>query len=835
MCRALSSSCKLSELDLSWNASGRATALALEAALRGNPELCAAADGGADQKRSTRDDEDARSSSDDDASDQKKLSPLRLHVLRLRNNGLTDPDGAVIIDALTARSSWQLVDLSDNLLEGGAALCVRAVVAAMTAADAGWSSSSGSSSSNSSTSRSSSSSDSSSSDDDDDMPRHAQAWLPDGVKAQRVLLLDRNPLGASGAVCVLRSLAGCHALAETAASSSSLAATREAAPTNQTSRSSSKGSWNTQEATQRKPSPLSLHVSIHGCSLVAGDKGFRLGMSDNTPALQIAPQVATLLDAVQPPAASASAAAPGRVASSKRGGPSSSDKEKKKKAGGASKSPAAKAASRPSTAAVLIVTERAAGLNLNSPAGKYNLDLSHPATQQMILELLDLRSRLSTFQQQQEAAAQVAGAAAAAVAVRRRTTTTQEAAPAAVGDSSLLGGFPGRRHTTRDYVTALVRRASRSEAVDAAAVLASRRASQGDGAAAAAAAAAAGRPASTLASRRQTVGDGLSVNSSGNGAGMHRSSALAARALVQRFKAPLIDALAFVEIQLDGGKPLKMEKLLELQPWVAARKVRRQQQQAAVPEMVNTATKSTTAAAPLAAPAPTAGPAGTKKQKSKGPHVYRRLSFAVKIAAVVSAEEPRVLPEQLLQWAVKVLRQPKTDDKWRLRLVELLLPDWLLTPLQARELLDCFDPDMGQEQRLTAAQLAYARLAQPLDFWPSVLPSVLKPLQQSEFEHLAAPWLTAVDRSNLTGRYVLNLGRPLDQAVAQRLQLAALQEGAWRDNKYFVGWRNATLNGRLLKEESLSKLQVSRVALVSDEQWLLCGVFCFTCNPSAQQ
>ena len=28
------------------------------------------------------------------------------------------------------------------------------------------------------------------------------------------------------------------------------------------------------------------------------------------------------------------------------------------------------------------------------------------------------------------------------------------------------------------------------------------------------------------------------------------------------------------------------------------------------------------------------------------------------------------------------MRQPKTDDNWRLRLVELLLPDWLLAPHQ---------------------------------------------------------------------------------------------------------------------------------------------------------
>jgi hypothetical protein len=44
--------------------------------------------------------------------------------------------------------------------------------------------------------------------------------------------------------------------------------------------------------------------------------------------------------------------------------------------------------------------------------------------------------------------------------------------------------------------------------------------------------------------------------------------------------------------------------------------------------------------------------------------------------------------------------------------------------------------------------------------------------------------------------------------MAQRLQVAALQECAWRDNRYFVSWRNATLNGTPLLESALTKLQV---------------------------
>jgi hypothetical protein len=84
---------------------------------------------------------------------------------------------------------------------------------------------------------------------------------------------------------------------------------------------------------------------------------------------------------------------------------------------------------------------------------------------------------------------------------------------------------------------------------------------------------------------------------------------------------------------------------------------------------------------------------------------------------------------------------------------------------QAVALLSCFDPEMGQSQRLVAAQLVYARLAQPLHFWGSVAPAVLTATQQKELEAAATPWLAAVDRANLTGRYVLNLSRPLDRLV----------------------------------------------------------------------
>jgi hypothetical protein len=69
------------------------------------------------------------------------------------------------------------------------------------------------------------------------------------------------------------------------------------------------------------------------------------------------------------------------------------------------------------------------------------------------------------------------------------------------------------------------------------------------------------------------------------------------------------------------------------------------------------------------------------------------------------------------------------------------------------------------------------------------------------------PHLLALDRTNFSGSFKLNLSLPLHRALAQRLQLAALQESAWVSNKFYISWRNATYNGELLKDEAMTKLQ----------------------------
>lgn len=621
LCRALRGNASLLELDLGWNAAGRAAALALERALRA-------------------------------------AAPLGLRRLRLCNNGLTDADGAVVLDALAARAAagggWRSVDLAHNLLEGGAALCARRVVAAAAAAAAAAASApggacwedafdeescSGSDSGDETAGSGGSSSAGGGSDARAGRSGHEamrpRRWPQDGVLALRVLVLDGNPLGASGAQCVLRALAGCHAVADAGGAAG--------AP-----------GEGPDEWCER---PLPLHVSMHGCSLVAGDKGFRVGMADGTQALVAPPQVATLNDAVvvAPTAAGATAAA---AAAGGGGG------------GGATS---------------LVVTERAAGLNLNSPAGRYNLDLAHPATEHLIWELLDLRSRLAEFQKQQEAAGAAAQAAAAAAAAQRAAAAAQE--PAAGAGASAFGGWapPKRRMSVSDYAAAMVRRASRQEAPEAAGGSAAEGfspAGTADPSRASVDASISGEAArreqrrSTAASRRQTVDAAGAPGSSaaaaaaaGGVAAARGSGGGAGRGLVQRLRPPPVDALSFADIQLDGGRPMKLETLLELKPWAQAQLLRQQRAAAA-------------AAAPSDPGAPPAGAAGAQeaadagaaagaaaaggstagagaggaagKKKAKGPRAYQRVSFCVKVAAVVSAEEPKLLPEQLLWWAVKV-------------------------------------------------------------------------------------------------------------------------------------------------------------------------------------
>lgn len=82
---------------------------------------------------------------------------------------------------------------------------------------------------------------------------------------------------------------------------------------------------------------------------------------------------------------------------------------------------------------------------------------------------------------------------------------------------------------------------------------------------------------------------------------------------------------------------------------------------------------------------------------------------------------------------------PNTNELWKLQLLEVALEGWVLAPYQAVALLHVFDSELGQDERVAAAVLCYARLAQPLDMWEEVLPMALKPLQQRLFKDRWGP------------------------------------------------------------------------------------------------
>jgi hypothetical protein len=71
--------------------------------------------------------------------------------------------------------------------------------------------------------------------------------------------------------------------------------------------------------------------------------------------------------------------------------------------------------------------------------------------------------------------------------------------------------------------------------------------------------------------------------------------------------------------------------------------------------------------------------------------------------------------------------------------------------------------------------------------------------------------LAALDMTNPSRRFSLNLARPLDRAVAQRLQAAALQEGRWAADRHLVNWRGAEVNGLPLKADALLQLHAYAV------------------------
>jgi hypothetical protein len=107
-----------------------------------------------------------------------------------------------------------------------------------------------------------------------------------------------------------------------------------------------------------------------------------------------------------------------------------------------------------------------------------------------------------------------------------------------------------------------------------------------------------------------------------------------------------VDVPSLVDIKLDG-KLVKLEQLLQLQPW-------RKPTGAATDS--NSADGSTAAAAAAAAAAASSSAAagGNGGKKALRPKAYKVVEFTVKAAAVLAGHEAPVLPPQLLQWALQV-------------------------------------------------------------------------------------------------------------------------------------------------------------------------------------
>jgi hypothetical protein len=127
-------------------------------------------------------------------------------------------------------------------------------------------------------------------------------------------------------------------------------------------------------------------VSIQGCSLMSKEKGFRCSLSDSKPALAMRPAVPLMGDAVIP-------------AAKGKGPLSKSSKAANNTAGkGSAGADGGHGSSSGGGVGTLVYTEKALGWDIGSPAGRYSLNLNHPAAGCMVEQLLLLKQRLGQLQ-----------------------------------------------------------------------------------------------------------------------------------------------------------------------------------------------------------------------------------------------------------------------------------------------------------------------------------------------------------------------------------------------------------------------------------------------------
>lgn len=273
--------------------------------------------------------------------------------------GLDDRDGSLILDALVPSSSlsssgsgscrindsgssstmlhsWMFLDLSCNTLEGGAALCAAALISAVAGRSIDHQQQHGQQQCGQGQwlKRGCSSHSCKHSSNGGDSFRSSSKMLGSGsifgnaaldlAPGCRVLLLDGNPLGASGVRSLMRALAGQPSVGLLLQDSSSCGGTSAGirAPTTDHDRTSSSAnastaafflateqpgaadtcgnpslgaqsssSAGTYQQQQGQRSAMALHVGIAKVALMAKEKGFRSSMRDTQSASMLSSQV----------------------------------------------------------------------------------------------------------------------------------------------------------------------------------------------------------------------------------------------------------------------------------------------------------------------------------------------------------------------------------------------------------------------------------------------------------------------------------------------------------------------------------------------------------------
>ncbi|GFR42396.1 hypothetical protein Agub_g3268, partial [Astrephomene gubernaculifera] len=153
------------------------------------------------------------------------------------------------------------------------------------------------------------------------------------------------------------------------------------------------------------------------------------------------------------------------------------------------------------------------------------------------------------------------------------------------------------------------------------------------------------------------------------------------------------------------------------------------------------------------------------------------LLMTVKAPALLATEPPAPLSPLVALWLAGLLGDSVASPLWKLAVVQAAGSVCFFTPWQCVALLAGFDRTTQGAECVSAAQMLYARSAQPLAFWQHVLPR-LTPAQQEALRAKVGD-LVALDMTRPMGRYTLNLSRQVDRFVALRLQLTSALECSW--------------------------------------------------------